>query len=96
VRLSPEAQQINLAQGAAQWRGRVVFGGNREMKFLSYEDLKSVGVPFSRVHLDRLQRQGRFPKKIHFGGNTVVYSADEIAAWIEARVAERDSKSEAA
>ena len=63
--------------------------------FLRYEDLKSLGIPFSRVHIDRLQKAGHFPKKIKLGPNTAAYLEAEITAWIAARVAARD-KSEAA
>ena len=62
------------------------------MRFYRYDELKTVGIPFSRVHCDRLQRAGKFPRKIHLGGNTVVYRADEIDAWIDARIAERDDR----
>jgi prophage regulatory protein len=58
-------------------------------KLLRYEDLKSFGIPFSRVHIDRLQNAGQFPKKIKLGTNTAAYLEHEIAAWIEARCAER-------
>lgn len=64
--------------------------GETPVKFLRYEDLKAVGIPFSRVHVDRLQKAGQFPKKIKLGPNTAAYLESEIAAWIEARCAERD------
>jgi prophage regulatory protein len=59
------------------------------MKFLRYDDLRSLGIPFSRVHIDRLQRAGQFPKKVKLGPNTAAYLESEIVAWIEARCAER-------
>ena len=61
------------------------------MRFLRYEDLKSLGIGWSRVHLDRLQRAGKFPKKVKLSENTAVYVTSEIEAWIEARCAERDA-----
>jgi prophage regulatory protein len=60
------------------------------VKFVRYEDLAGLGIRFSRVHIDRLQKAGRFPRKVKLGANTVVYKADEIEQWLEARVAERD------
>lgn len=59
------------------------------MKFLRYEDLKEVGIPFSRVHIDRLQKTGKFPRKVKLGENCAAYLEDEINEWIAARIAER-------
>jgi prophage regulatory protein len=59
------------------------------VKFLGYEDLRSYGIRWSRVHIDRLQKAGRFPTKIKIGANTAAYLESEIVAWLEARCAER-------
>jgi len=59
------------------------------MKFLRFEDLQSYGITWTRAHLDRLQKAGKFPKKIKIGANTAVYLQSEIIAWVEARCAER-------
>jgi prophage regulatory protein len=61
------------------------------MRFLRYEDLKTRGIPFSRVHIDRLQKAGQFPRKVKLGGNTAAYIEDEIDTWLASRVAARDS-----
>jgi prophage regulatory protein len=47
------------------------------------------GVPYSDMHIWRLEKSGRFPKRIRLGPNRVGWSAREVAAWIEARKAER-------
>ena len=63
------------------------------MKVLSYRDLfPKKGVPYSRVHTDRLEAAGKFPKRIYLSENTVVWSEEEIDAWLEARAAERVSE----
>ena len=55
------------------------------MKVLSYRDLfPKKGVPYSRVHTDRLEAAGKFPKRIYLSENTVVWSEEEIDAWLEA------------
>jgi predicted DNA-binding transcriptional regulator AlpA len=59
---------------------------------MRYEDLQQLGITWSRVHLDRLQRTGQFPKKIKIGPNTAAYLESEIVAWIEERCAERDAR----
>ena len=37
-------------------------------------------------------REGRFPKPVPLGGRMVAWSSDEIAEWIDARIAARDAK----
>jgi prophage regulatory protein len=61
------------------------------MKFLRFDDLEGRGVPFTRAHLDRLQKAGKFPKKVKLGDNCAAYVESEIEAWIAARCAERDA-----
>jgi prophage regulatory protein len=65
------------------------------MKFLRFEDLQQYGITWSRVHLDRLQKAGQFPKKIKLGPNTAAYLESEIVAWIEARCADREGTARA-
>lgn len=60
------------------------------MKLVRYDQLKDFGICFSRVHVDRLQKAGLFPKKVKLGRNTAAYLESEIVAWIEARCADRD------
>jgi len=49
------------------------------------------GVGWSRMHIDRLEKAGRFPKRVHVGPNTIAWWSDEIEAMLEARSAERDN-----
>ena len=66
------------------------------MKLLSFAELKTVkGVPYSRPHLYRLIKAGKFPTPIKIGENRVGFSDSEIDAHLEALAAERD-KPEAA
>ena len=46
----------------------------------------------SRSSLYRLSAAGLFPRPIKLGARAVGWRADEIAAWIEQRTAERDGK----
>ncbi len=43
-------------------------------------------IPFSMVHIWRLERAGQFPKRVSIGSNAVAWFADEVDAWIEARI----------
>ncbi len=40
--------------------------------------------------IDRLERAGCFPKRIRYGGR-VFWRKCEVLAWMQARIAERDS-----
>jgi prophage regulatory protein len=63
------------------------------MRLLGYDDLKPVkGVNFSKVHLWRLERAGKFPKRVRLGQSRYGWLDSEIDTWISQRVAERDSK----
>jgi predicted DNA-binding transcriptional regulator AlpA len=51
--------------------------------------LKARGITYSRWHKNRLERAGKFPKRIYFG-NRCFWLKSEIDAWIAERIAERD------
>ncbi len=56
------------------------------MKVLTFPQLKSrKGIPFTRVHINRLEKVGAFPKKLRLGSNSVAWSEEEIDAWLESR-----------
>jgi prophage regulatory protein len=62
--------------------------------FYSYLDLRARGIPYSRVHLRRMERAGQFPMHVALGaGNNVQTSiawvASEINAWEDAKIAQR-------
>lgn len=46
-------------------------------------------IPFSDMHIWRLEKAGKFPSRIKVGKHRVGWSLDEIEAWIKARKAER-------
>jgi prophage regulatory protein len=49
-------------------------------------------VPYSDMQIWRMERDGKFPKRIQLGPNAVGWIEEEVDAWIEARAAERDAK----
>lgn len=49
-------------------------------------------VPFSAAHLARLEKAGRFPRRVKLGECRVGWLESEIDAWIESRIAERDGQ----
>jgi len=61
------------------------------MKLLEFSDLKlAKGIPYTRTHLWRLWKAGKFPRPIRVGDNRNAWIDTEIDNWIESRVASRD------
>ncbi|MDP6270253.1 MAG: AlpA family phage regulatory protein [Alphaproteobacteria bacterium] len=44
----------------------------------------------SAVHLWRLERAGKFPRRVHLGANRVAWVEAEIDDWIAERLAARE------
>lgn len=60
-------------------------------KLVSKKELKSVlGIPYSFAHISRLEAAGKFPRRVRLGECRVAWVLDEVAEWIEERVALRD------
>ena len=63
------------------------------MRLLRFPQLKSEkGIPFCRVHIDRLERANKFPSRIRLGTNTVARAEEEVDAWITARMKAREDR----
>jgi prophage regulatory protein len=62
----------------------------RPLKLLSYNDLANRGIPWSRVQVWRLEKRGRFPKRVSLSTNRCGWFEHEIDAWLQAKRAERD------
>ena len=61
------------------------------MKLLSYDDLRPLkGITYSRVQLWRLEKEGKFPRRVALSINRTGWVEDEIDSWLKANVAERD------
>ena len=63
----------------------------------NYEDLRLIGrkellnmIPYSYQHILRLEKQGKFPKRVRVGSGRVAWSKAEVEEWIVNRLAERD------
>ncbi len=57
-------------------------------RILRESELRAL-VPYSSMHLSRLEKAGRFPARIHLGPNRIGWSLAEVTAWIDERKAER-------
>lgn len=54
-------------------------------RYLRFPAVKA-RVSFSRMHIDRLEKAGKFPKRVRIGERTVAWVEQEINAWVEARI----------
>lgn len=48
------------------------------------------GIPYSFQHIARLEKAGKFPKRIRLGQNRVAWLSSAIEEWIEDRIDETD------
>jgi prophage regulatory protein len=58
---------------------------------IPYRNLKAKGVPYSKPHLWRLERAGKFPKRVPIGPSRYGYVESEIDAYVTALIAARDA-----
>ena len=58
------------------------------MRFLSKKQVRDL-VTYSYAHIARLEKAGRFPKRIPIGPGRVAWIEQEIQDWMQARVDDR-------
>ncbi len=63
-----------------------------ERRLVTFSELKQLGVPYTRQHLSRLEKQQppRFPKRVRLGGWRVVWLWPEVEAWLQDHVRQRE------
>jgi prophage regulatory protein len=54
-------------------------------KFVSYDDLKEYGIPYTDVHILRLRKAGKFPKPVRLSENRIAWRLSDLIEWIESR-----------
>ena len=62
------------------------------MRFIRFSQLKEKGITFTRQHVSRLQKAGKFPRSVPLGENTKPFIEEEIDEYLANRVAERDAR----
>jgi prophage regulatory protein len=62
-------------------------------KLIDRQGLRDKGIRFSRQHIDRLEKHDppKFPRHVDVGENTVAWVEEEIDAWVDAKIARRDT-----
>ena len=64
------------------------------MRVLLYSDLRPrKGIRYTKVHLGRLEKAGRFPKRFYLGSGTgtMAWAEDEVDDYLAACAAVRDA-----
>jgi len=69
-----------------------VTGKKTGRRLLDYQALRERGIPWSRVHIARLEAARKFPLHINLGENSVAWFEDEIDDFLEAKAAARDQR----
>ena len=57
-------------------------------KFIVLPKVQEI-VPYSASHIWRLERSGKFPRRIRLGGNRVAWLQSEVENWVEGKIAAR-------
>jgi prophage regulatory protein len=65
-------------------------------RLIPYDALAAKCIPFSKPHLWRLEKAGKFPKRVPISAGRYGYLESEIDAYIEKKIAERDADAKAA
>jgi prophage regulatory protein len=61
------------------------------MQLVRYPQLATdFSIPYTRVHLARLERAGRFPIRIRLSENVIAWKRDEVESWLQARIQARN------
>jgi prophage regulatory protein len=55
-------------------------------KLVSKKELKTIhGIPYTATHIGRLEKAGKFPKRIILGACRVAWFEDEVEEWKASR-----------
>ena len=66
-----------------------VTGRRTGRRLLTFADLKARGIPWTRMHIGRLEAAGKFPQHIDLAENSIAWFEDEIDDFLEAKAAAR-------
>lgn len=55
-----------------------------------YADLASKGISLSKVQIWRLEKAGKFPRRVRVSANRIAWVESEIDAYLARKIEERD------
>jgi hypothetical protein len=64
--------------------------GDDDKVFVPYPSLKEYGIPYCRVHLNRLITTGRFSSPVQLSPGRIAWVRGDIKRWIASRPLERE------
>ena len=67
-----------------------VTGKRTGRRLLTFADLKARGIPWTRMHIGRLEAAGKFPQHLDLAENSIAWFEDEIDDFLEAKAAARE------
>ena len=59
------------------------------VRIVRYSELKLKGIPWTRMHIARLEREGKFPRHVHLGPSTVGWVEAEIDSFVATAMSAR-------
>jgi len=59
-------------------------------RLIPYADLKTLGIPYSKVQIWRLENDGMFPRRVRIGPQRYAWVESEIDQYIAERIRARD------
>lgn len=62
------------------------------LKVLRFKQLQE-RVGYSRMHVDRLEKGGQFPRRVKLGPRSVAWVESEVDEWLRAKAGERNATS---
>jgi predicted DNA-binding transcriptional regulator AlpA len=65
-------------------------------EFITYPELQAYGIPYTRVHLNRLMAASKFPMAVKLGANRIAWTRHSIEHYLATRPAARPLHSAAA
>jgi prophage regulatory protein len=60
-------------------------------RLIPYEALAAKCIGYSKPHLWRLEKAGKFPRRVPIGAGRYAYVETEIDEYLERKIAERDA-----
>jgi prophage regulatory protein len=61
-------------------------------RLIPYEALKLKGIPWSKPHIWRLEKAGKFPRRVPIGASRYGYVESEVDEHISEKIAQRDAQ----
>jgi len=61
-------------------------------KLVLFEGLADLGAPLGRRNIDRLERDGIFPRRLRLSAHRIAWVESEVVDWVRAKIASRSEE----